>query len=91
MNAALQEFAVFLEMKILLGAVLGATRYLKHPSCNLSGSLSNARKMASEVEKAQSATPGGDTIFGKILRKEISAKFIYEDDQVSYLFFYLIC
>ncbi|XP_026316339.1 histidine triad nucleotide-binding protein 1 [Hyposmocoma kahamanoa] len=34
-----------------------------------------------EVELAQSAEPGGDTIFGKILRKEIPAKFVYEDDQ----------
>uniref|UniRef100_A0A2H1W0R4 SFRICE_023510 n=1 Tax=Spodoptera frugiperda TaxID=7108 RepID=A0A2H1W0R4_SPOFR len=39
-------------------------------------------KMAGgEVELAQSAAPGGDTIFGKILRKEIPAKFVYEDDQ----------
>ncbi|XP_013136635.1 PREDICTED: histidine triad nucleotide-binding protein 1 [Papilio polytes] len=37
--------------------------------------------MANEVELAQSALPGGDTIFGKILRKEIPAKFVYEDDQ----------
>ncbi|EFN86168.1 Histidine triad nucleotide-binding protein 1 [Harpegnathos saltator] len=37
--------------------------------------------MATEVEKAQSAAPGGDTIFGKILRKEIPCKFIYEDDK----------
>ncbi|PVD36473.1 hypothetical protein C0Q70_03457 [Pomacea canaliculata] len=37
--------------------------------------------MASEVEKAQFAKPGGDTIFGKIIRKEIPANFIYEDDQ----------
>lgn len=35
-----------------------------------------------EVELAQSASAGGDTIFGKILRKEIPAKFVYEDDQV---------
>ncbi|CAG9794230.1 unnamed protein product [Diatraea saccharalis] len=34
-----------------------------------------------EVELAQSAVPGGDTIFGKILRKEIPAKFVYEDEQ----------
>lgn len=33
------------------------------------------------MEKAASASPGGDTIFGKILRKEIPAKFIHEDDQ----------
>lgn len=37
----------------------------------------------SEAEKAQSAAPGGDTIFGKILRGEIPTQFIYEDDQVS--------
>ncbi|CAH2056338.1 unnamed protein product, partial [Iphiclides podalirius] len=37
--------------------------------------------MASEVELAQSATAGGDTIFGKILRNEIPAKFVYEDEQ----------
>lgn len=37
--------------------------------------------MATEVEKAQTAAPGGDTIFGKILRKEIPCKFIYEDDK----------
>ncbi|VDN14752.1 unnamed protein product [Dibothriocephalus latus] len=38
--------------------------------------------MSSEVEKAQTAAPaGGDTIFGKIARKEIPAKIVYEDDQ----------
>lgn len=39
------------------------------------------RKMATEVEKAQTAASGGDTIFGKILRKEIPCDFIHEDDQ----------
>ncbi|XP_051157293.1 adenosine 5'-monophosphoramidase HINT1 [Leptopilina boulardi] len=39
------------------------------------------RKMSSEVEKAQAASPQEDTIFGKILRKEIPCNFIYEDDQ----------
>ena len=38
--------------------------------------------MADEVSKAQTATPSGDTIFGKITRGEIDCKFIYEDDQV---------
>ncbi|XP_030384278.1 histidine triad nucleotide-binding protein 1 [Scaptodrosophila lebanonensis] len=38
-------------------------------------------KMASEVDKAQHAAPSEDTIFGKILRKEIPCKFIYEDDK----------
>jgi len=37
----------------------------------------------SEVEKSAIATPGGDTIFGKIIRKEIPCNFIYEDDLVS--------
>ena len=37
--------------------------------------------MATEVEKAQTAAPGGDTIFGKIVRKEIPCNFIYEDEQ----------
>jgi len=38
--------------------------------------------MADEVAKAQVASPnGGDTIFGKILRKEIPCDFIYEDDK----------
>ncbi|XP_017893522.1 histidine triad nucleotide-binding protein 1 [Ceratina calcarata] len=39
------------------------------------------RKMATEVDKAQTAVAGGDTIFGKILRKEIPCTFIYEDDK----------
>ncbi|CAB3241789.1 unnamed protein product [Arctia plantaginis] len=34
-----------------------------------------------ELAKAQTASAGGDTIFGKILRKEIPAKFVYEDEQ----------
>ncbi|CAG5116693.1 unnamed protein product [Candidula unifasciata] len=37
--------------------------------------------MASEVERAQSAKPGGDTIFGKIIRREIPADLLHEDDQ----------
>ena len=42
-----------------------------------------SRKMSDEAMLAQSAKPGGDTIFGKIVRKEIPAKIIYEDDQVK--------
>ncbi|XP_017494370.1 PREDICTED: histidine triad nucleotide-binding protein 1 isoform X2 [Rhagoletis zephyria] len=41
----------------------------------------NIAKMSSEVEKAQTATPAEDTIFGKILRKEIPCNFIYEDEK----------
>ncbi|KAK5599499.1 histidine triad nucleotide-binding protein 1 [Girardinichthys multiradiatus] len=37
--------------------------------------------MADETAKAQVAQPGGDTIFGKIVRKEIPVNLIYEDDQ----------
>ncbi|VDM09337.1 unnamed protein product [Wuchereria bancrofti] len=40
------------------------------------------RKMKSEVEKAQEAGPESDTIFGKIIRKEIPANIIMEDDDV---------
>ncbi|RCN26539.1 histidine triad domain protein [Ancylostoma caninum] len=35
-----------------------------------------------EVEKAQTAVRENDTIFGKIIRKEIPAKVIFEDDEV---------
>lgn len=38
--------------------------------------------MAEETAKAQVAQPGGDTIFGKIIRKEIPVDLLYEDDQV---------
>lgn len=42
----------------------------------------NFRKMSDEVKRAQEATAeNGDTIFGKILKKEIPCKFIYEDEQ----------
>lgn len=34
------------------------------------------------MKAAQVAKPGGDTIFGKIIRGDIPCDFIYEDDQV---------
>ncbi|XP_044738395.1 histidine triad nucleotide-binding protein 1-like [Chrysoperla carnea] len=37
--------------------------------------------MSDEVALAQTAKAGGDTIFGKILRKEIPCEFLYEDEQ----------
>lgn len=44
--------------------------------------------MSDEVNKAQLVNPiEDDTIFGKILRKEIPCEFIYEDDRVSFFFF----
>ncbi|XP_044513957.1 histidine triad nucleotide-binding protein 1-like [Gracilinanus agilis] len=45
--------------------------------------------MADEISKAQTAQPGEDTIFGKIIRKEIPAKIIFEDDKC--LAFYDVC
>ncbi|KAK6178559.1 hypothetical protein SNE40_013321 [Patella caerulea] len=36
--------------------------------------------MSSETDKAQTAQPGGDTIFGKIIRGEISTNFLYQDE-----------
>lgn len=36
-----------------------------------------------EIAKAHAAKPGGDTIFGKIIRKEIPTEFLHEDDVVS--------
>lgn len=35
-----------------------------------------------EVAKAQTASAGGETIFGKMLKGQIPCKFIYEDDKV---------
>uniref|UniRef100_A0A4W5RW70 Uncharacterized protein n=1 Tax=Hucho hucho TaxID=62062 RepID=A0A4W5RW70_9TELE len=35
-----------------------------------------------EIAKAQVAQPGGDTIFGKIIRKEIPAKILFEDERL---------
>jgi hypothetical protein len=43
----------------------------------------SSNKMSDEVSLAANAKPGGDTIFGKIIRKEIPAKIIFEDDQVN--------
>ncbi|EYC04656.1 hypothetical protein Y032_0086g1909 [Ancylostoma ceylanicum] len=41
-----------------------------------------ARQKMTEVEKAQAAVRENDTIFGKIIRKEIPAKIIFEDEEV---------
>lgn len=49
------------------------TALTKHSAC---------ANMADEITKAQAAKPGGDTIFGKVIRKEIPANIIYEDDLV---------
>ena len=46
---------------------------------------SSDNKMADQMEKAQTAVPGGDTIFGKITRGEIPTDFLYKDDKVIIL------
>lgn len=46
-----------------------------------------SKTMSDEVKLAQTAAPGGDTIFGKIIRKEIPANILYEDDQVLFFWF----
>ncbi|XP_068597235.1 adenosine 5'-monophosphoramidase HINT1 [Brachionichthys hirsutus] len=37
--------------------------------------------MADETDRAQCAKPGGDTLFGKIIRGEIPTNFIFQDDR----------
>ena len=64
------------------------SRFFQIESASFSGpTLKPARfystKMTDEVTLAQTAKPGGDTIFGKIIRKEIPSNIIYEDDQVK--------
>jgi len=39
------------------------------------------KAMSDEVKLAQSASIGGDTLFGKIIRKEIPANILYEDEK----------
>lgn len=39
--------------------------------------------MADEISKSQVAQPGGDTIFRKILCKQILAKIIFEDKKAG--------
>ncbi|XP_076241189.1 histidine triad nucleotide binding protein 1 [Calliopsis andreniformis] len=68
-------------MKFLLNLAVASSKRLPCMNANLLNHNPCWRKMATEVEKAQAAAPGGDTIFGKILRKEIPCNFIYEDDQ----------
>ncbi|XP_011136968.1 histidine triad nucleotide-binding protein 1 [Harpegnathos saltator] len=70
-----------ISMKLLTHLTVNAYRHIGYRGITLPTCSIGSRKMATEVEKAQSAAPGGDTIFGKILRKEIPCKFIYEDDK----------
>lgn len=78
-------------MNVFLSHVFKTPLVLKQLHFNSFLHTSLQRKMSSEVEKAQVASPQEDTIFGKILRKEIPCNFIYEDDQVKECcFFYKI-
>uniref|UniRef100_A0A8C8GK81 Uncharacterized protein n=1 Tax=Oncorhynchus tshawytscha TaxID=74940 RepID=A0A8C8GK81_ONCTS len=43
--------------------------------------------LADEIAKAQVAQPGGDTIFGKIIRKKILAKILFEDEASAFISF----
>ncbi|KAK6050575.1 histidine triad domain protein [Cooperia oncophora] len=44
--------------------------------------IGQTSRIMSEVDKARTAVREEDTIFGQIIRKEISAKVLYEDDEV---------
>lgn len=48
--------------------------------------MSDEIKKAQELAKAGGAKIGGETIFGKIIRQEIKADFIHQDDQVFEFF-----
>ncbi|PRP89005.1 hypothetical protein PROFUN_02283 [Planoprotostelium fungivorum] len=50
------------------------------PISSFSRQLHQTRLLRSEEGKEPPKTPGGDTIFGKIIRKEIKADVVYEDD-----------
>lgn len=67
-------------MRIYCAKLISLGRSFLFPSVN-----TRLQRMASsdEVKKAHVAQDGGDTIFGKILRKEIPCEFIYEDDEVG--------
>lgn len=50
-------------------------------TCNYAKTSQPRFKRSDEVKKALVASPGGNTVFGKIIRKEIPCNFIYEDDR----------
>ena len=45
--------------------------------------MATGQVLTGSQAKAQTAQPGGDTIFGKIIRREIPSDILYEDDTVS--------
>ena len=53
-------------------------------SSNMADEVEQAQEVARSQEvQVQAALPGGDSIFGKIIRKEIPATLIYEDELAS--------
>uniref|UniRef100_A0A1A8MGV3 Histidine triad nucleotide binding protein 1 n=3 Tax=Nothobranchius TaxID=28779 RepID=A0A1A8MGV3_9TELE len=58
----------------------GFPQWLAAAAAVLPTTLNRKPNMADETAKAQVAQPGGDTIFGKIVRKEIPVNLVYEDD-----------
>merc|ERR1719291_1498846 len=49
-------------------------------ACRPHLSSRSCTSMSEEVARARVATAGGDTIFGKIIRKETQADIVYEDE-----------
>lgn len=76
---------------MIIFKILRPLSTILRPTIILRTGFGTTEKMADEVSKAQSAKPEGDTIFGKILRKEIPCNFIYEDDKVSDLIHMYLC
>ena len=80
----MNTFLFFCQGLLLENAVLNTILNTElHTILNLCSSIRlSLRKMSDEVSKAQTAGPtGGDTIFGKIIRKEIPSDILYEDDK----------
>lgn len=49
----------------------------------MAGGKCGSAKVVDEIRKDQVAQPGGDTIFGEIIYKEIQAKIIFQDKKVG--------
>jgi hypothetical protein len=73
LNSLLKKF-VFLQQQQTSTATFKSNRPF---------SVTRLTRMSNEEQLAQTAKPGGDTIFGKIIRKEIPADIIFEDEQVK--------
>lgn len=71
---------------LCLAKSCGPSEYQLQPIVGLNRSVLFARNMSDEVKKAQDAGPANDTVFGKILRKEIPSTWLHEDDKVIYCY-----